>query len=389
VAIIIQSEQLGSSIADVLHVQADQMRGTALPGAEKARTVPIKMLIPLAFLIFPAIMAVLIGPAILHFYNYSSDHNIAQFHLYSLNHGSVRSIYVSKFTPNLPEDPFKDAMRHFHVGKWEDGLGKLTQLRETYPDSDDLEDLLQEMQMRAGMDDEEVLERNLRRRQRIKKLAIRLVFVGAVLSLAILGVRGYSNWIQLRWNSANKSIEEQVQQVELAMKFRQAQNLMLTGQGEMAESLFQEIAAANPTYPGLQDALQQSNSFAELNSKYNQALSLLEANNYLSALTLFEEIQSEDAQFKDISTQITDLKRLIFITDTQSQAERAFDKQDWDEAISVYETIRISDPDYNPELIELRLYESYVNAGLKVLDARTGKIDDLETAEPTSEKPYL
>jgi len=65
VAIIIQSEQLGSSIADTLHAQADQMRvERRFRAQEQARTVPIKMLIPLAFLIFPAIMAVLIGPAI-------------------------------------------------------------------------------------------------------------------------------------------------------------------------------------------------------------------------------------------------------------------------------------------------------------------------------------
>jgi tight adherence protein C len=65
VAIIIQSEQLGSSIADTLHAQADQMRvERRFRAQEKARTVPIKMLIPLAFLIFPAIMAVLLGPAI-------------------------------------------------------------------------------------------------------------------------------------------------------------------------------------------------------------------------------------------------------------------------------------------------------------------------------------
>lgn len=279
-------------------------------------------------------------------------------------------------------DPlYQDAMRHIHVGKWEDGLGKLTQLRVKYPDSEDLEDLLVEMHMRAGMDDEEIMERHLRRRKRLKKYSIRLVMVGVALCLVFLGVRLYSNWIQLRWNLANQSVEEQVQQVELAMKFRQAQNLMLTGQGEMAESLFQQIAAVNPAYPGLQDALQQSDAFVELNSKYNQALELLEANNYLSALSLFEEIESEDPQFKDVSTQITDLKQQIFITDSQAQAERAFDKQDWDEAIAAYETIRISNPDYNPDLIELRLYESYLSAGLQVLDARTGKIEDLEIAE--------
>jgi len=31
---------------------------------EQARTIPIKMLIPLAFFIFPAIMAVLLGPSL-------------------------------------------------------------------------------------------------------------------------------------------------------------------------------------------------------------------------------------------------------------------------------------------------------------------------------------
>jgi tight adherence protein C len=65
VSVILQSEQLGMSIADTLHAQADQMRvERRFRAQELARTIPIKMLIPLAFLIFPAILAVLLGPAI-------------------------------------------------------------------------------------------------------------------------------------------------------------------------------------------------------------------------------------------------------------------------------------------------------------------------------------
>lgn len=65
VAIIIQSDKLGMSIAETLHAQADQMRVERRYRAqERARTTPIKMLIPLAFLIFPAIMAMLLGPSI-------------------------------------------------------------------------------------------------------------------------------------------------------------------------------------------------------------------------------------------------------------------------------------------------------------------------------------
>lgn len=66
VAAIIQAEQLGVSIAKVLHIQADQMRLRRRQRAEElARQAPIKMLFPLVFLIFPSIFVVLLGPALL------------------------------------------------------------------------------------------------------------------------------------------------------------------------------------------------------------------------------------------------------------------------------------------------------------------------------------
>jgi len=65
VSVIVQSEQLGMSISDTLHAQAEQMRiERRFRAQEQARTIPIKMLIPLAFLIFPAVLAVILGPAI-------------------------------------------------------------------------------------------------------------------------------------------------------------------------------------------------------------------------------------------------------------------------------------------------------------------------------------
>lgn len=65
VAVIIQSDQLGMSISDTLHAQAEQMRIERHYRAEEmARKIPTKMLIPLAFLIFPAIIAIIIGPSI-------------------------------------------------------------------------------------------------------------------------------------------------------------------------------------------------------------------------------------------------------------------------------------------------------------------------------------
>jgi len=64
VAAIIQSEQLGVSMAKVLRIQSDQMRTRRRQLAEeKAQQAPVKMLFPMALLIFPSLLIILLGPA--------------------------------------------------------------------------------------------------------------------------------------------------------------------------------------------------------------------------------------------------------------------------------------------------------------------------------------
>jgi tight adherence protein C len=66
VAAIIQSEQLGVSMSKVLHIQSDQMRVKRRQFAEEeAQKAPIKMLFPMGILIFPSLMIILLGPAVL------------------------------------------------------------------------------------------------------------------------------------------------------------------------------------------------------------------------------------------------------------------------------------------------------------------------------------
>lgn len=66
VAAVIQSEQLGVSMAQVLRIQSDQMRVRRRQIAEeKAHQAPIKMLVPMGIFIFPSICITLMGPAVL------------------------------------------------------------------------------------------------------------------------------------------------------------------------------------------------------------------------------------------------------------------------------------------------------------------------------------
>jgi tight adherence protein C len=65
VAIIVQAEKIGMSYSDVLHSQALQLRVQRQYRArEIANKLPGKMIMPIALLIFPAMLAVILGPSI-------------------------------------------------------------------------------------------------------------------------------------------------------------------------------------------------------------------------------------------------------------------------------------------------------------------------------------
>ena len=64
VALLVQTDRFGTSIGQALRVHADSMRTTRrLKAEELAAKLPVKLLIPLIFFIFPSMFIVLIGPA--------------------------------------------------------------------------------------------------------------------------------------------------------------------------------------------------------------------------------------------------------------------------------------------------------------------------------------
>lgn len=70
VASLIQSEKWGSSSARVLRVSAESLRRKRRHNAErKAATAPLKMVVPMALLIFPALFIVIMGPAVIEIVN--------------------------------------------------------------------------------------------------------------------------------------------------------------------------------------------------------------------------------------------------------------------------------------------------------------------------------
>ena len=65
-AMLIQTEKLGTSLAQALRVHSDSLRTIRRQRAEEAAAkIPIKLLFPLVFFIFPALLFVILGPAVI------------------------------------------------------------------------------------------------------------------------------------------------------------------------------------------------------------------------------------------------------------------------------------------------------------------------------------
>lgn len=69
VAVMIQSDRFGTSVAHALRIHSDSLRTRRRQRAEeKARKAPIKLLFPLVFCIFPALLVVLLAPGMLQLF---------------------------------------------------------------------------------------------------------------------------------------------------------------------------------------------------------------------------------------------------------------------------------------------------------------------------------
>ncbi|WP_410832239.1 type II secretion system F family protein [Paraburkholderia sp. SIMBA_030] len=68
-AMLIQAERFGTSIGSSLRVLSDTLRTRRrMRAEEQASKIALKLLFPLIFCIFPALLTVLLGPAFIHIY---------------------------------------------------------------------------------------------------------------------------------------------------------------------------------------------------------------------------------------------------------------------------------------------------------------------------------
>jgi len=273
---------------------------------------------------------------------------------------------------------FKEAMGNFQVGKWDEGFTKLGEVEKNYPTEPELRSLRQEMEVRSRINEYEVEENKHRKRHQLTKNGLRIFAVLAILLGGFFVISTYSGWIQGQIAKAQTDLSRNMLQAELAIEFRNAQQLIIAGKSDEALSVYDNIKAKNPDFPGLTDAITQAQALKDIEIQYTQAMNLLQLGDSAQALALLQEISQKMPNYRDVSLQIKILQTATEKTSVLQQADRAFLEGRFEDALSGYESLRLMDPSFQTSHVEENLFQSYIQAAQALLADPVPTLDTLK-----------
>ena len=276
---------------------------------------------------------------------------------------------------------FTEAMGQFQAGKFQDGMTQLGEVEKQYPLETELRSLRQEMQLRARMDEYEIEEDKKHKLSILLKIGLRLALLVLVVGLAYWTASTYSSYLQQAWESTQQQYELSLQEAELLISYRNAQQYLQAGQTAEALELLQEISTINPNYPGLAEAMTQVETLMDIEAQYAEATRLLEEGDTAGALAILHSIDTRSPNYRDVALQIEAIQGQVELESVLAQADQAYDEGRWQDAVAGYETLRYLDITYQQEHVEELLYHSYILAAQIVLAEPVPTLQALQIAE--------
>ncbi|HUF38773.1 MAG TPA: LysM peptidoglycan-binding domain-containing protein [Anaerolineales bacterium] len=283
--------------------------------------------------------------------------------------------------PYFDDPGLQETLTAFQEENWSDGLSKLDALMEKYPFEHDLRQLRQEMVLKSRIDEYEIEELEQARRKRTQQLLVRIGVAVLFILVILLGSTTYAGVIQRELSKAQNLVQQEYSRIELSIKLRNAQNLIEAGRPEEAIVLLEEIRSVDPDYESLDEFIAQAQERLTLEGRYEAATALIEAEEWEDALVLLNDIDAEAPLYKNVPLLIEDAERYLILVEALVLADEAYAAENWSVAVERYEAVRIADATFEPDRVEDRLFNSYINAAQVVLDNPEAELEEMAVAE--------
>lgn len=276
---------------------------------------------------------------------------------------------------------YRLATHHFQRGEWDAGLVEMERLIQLFPLEQELRSLRKEFLFKERLDGAGRGERSAARRWRLSVLALRMVAITVFAFAGYLAISTYSGWMGRQLTAARQQVEQEIQTATLAAKQRDAEALMQVGRLAEAEALLGEIAELDAEVPGLAELNAELAAELDLANLYERGLQQIDTGDWLGARASLEQLAAKEPNYRDIRNQLMYINRQTLVGNLLSEGEAAIARAEWEQALVAFDTVRKLHPEHEPEYVEARLFESFVNAGRAVLVGQEDSLAALERAE--------
>lgn len=286
-------------------------------------------------------------------------------------------------------DPlFQEALQNMQEGSWTEGLKNIQELKERYSDSivyDELERMENEFKIKASFDQQEVEFTARERKRKMMWWGVRILILVAIAA----GIYFSSSWLQKELVSVRVGFLNEVQSVEAAVYYRDAEDYLEADRPVEAKESIEKIREINPDFPELDQINEEVGTMLVVEENYQKALQLAKENQYQNALSLLAEVEEDHPGYKNVQSVIQNIQDEILLDKLLTEGEIAFQNEDWDTAVARYESVRALAPEFNTDQILDRLVESYILAAQGVLEARPESIEALRIAKEYFQKALI
>jgi tetratricopeptide (TPR) repeat protein len=276
---------------------------------------------------------------------------------------------------------FHEAMGHFRVGRWDEGLQKLAEVEKDFPSETELRSIRQEMEIRARISEYEEEENKQNKKRKAWRYGSRILVVVVVVAVAVLAITTYSGWIQGQIANAQSGFTQNLQQAELTVDLRTAQQLLIAGKSDEALTALEAIKAKQPDFPGLAQSISDAEQLKKIEVQYTQAMNLLQAGDSAQALAILQEIGTKMPNYRDVSLQIKNLQSQNELVSVMQQGDLAYSDGRFEDAISSYESLRLMDPSFETATVNEKLFDSYIKAAQDLLLIPVTTLDNLKKVD--------
>jgi outer membrane protein assembly factor BamD (BamD/ComL family) len=269
-------------------------------------------------------------------------------------------IAASTELPPLHQHPvYSQGMDQIATGRWQQAFQSLQLLKDIYPDDAEVEELLEQVQMRAALAQFQPRQSS----RTTKRPNIRLVMGGllGIVVIALAAYVAYEVWI-------TPGVVQELRLRQITNLRNEADEALIAGDYAGARQSLEKLQAVLPEDPQTVEALRRIEQVERSSVLYNEAKALMAAGNWDQAIATLTELQSLDAEYRDLP-QLLQAAQESQAMDRQFQAaEEAYNGEDWANAIARYEALRQTSLTFRFEEIQARLFESHLSYGQAILE---------------------